>query len=257
VKRKPRIPPEEIEMNPTENPQSESKPKPEPAVDLDLNGAIGAAVGEPAPEPAPPADIEAPKIQPAGNFPSFKDAFADMSKPPPAPPPQLLVLERSSTPPKGAFRVQPRQGPGLHLWMFALPYGTAMQGEAFIHPIVAALREPLMRECPALVTKRYEIRLILGANGKYALLEVPADKFSTKKAEDARQSLLKLIGLAEGGCTIGEKVPGGNWGATPALCAFPDTWPAQSLVELAASTYDPDMVTNMNNPILQRFRKQI
>jgi hypothetical protein len=102
----------------------------------------------------------------------------------------------------------------------------------------------------------YEIRLILGANGKYALLQVPADKFSTKKAEDARQSLLKLIGLAEGGCTIGEKVPGGNWGATPALCAFPDTWPAQSLVELAASTYDPDMVTNMNNPILQRFRKQ-
>ena len=49
----------------------------------------------------------------------------------------------------------------------------------------------------------------------------------------------------------------GNWGATDAAMAFPVTWLPQSLLELAGTTYDPDMITTMEHPTLQRFRKKI
>jgi hypothetical protein len=141
-----------------------------------LNSAVDAAEGG---QNDSDSDLETPKIQSAGNFPSIKDAYADMSQPPPAPPVEHLSLDHSSSPPRAAFRVKPREGNGFFLWMFNLPFNTAMQGEAFTHPIAASLREQLMKECPALVPKRFEIRLTLDASGKYSLLEVPADPAPT------------------------------------------------------------------------------
>ena len=227
-----------------------------PKVEDDLNGAIGAAAGESAGEPGPEPAPEAPEIQPAGSFPSVDDAFADMSKPPPAPPIEHLRLDHSSTPPRGAFRVQPREGEGFFLWMFAIPYGEALQGEAFVHPIIATLRESIMRECPALVPKRFEIRLIREASGKYSLLEVPADPLQTKRAEDTRQSFLKLIARGERECIVGEKLAG-NWVVTPAATELPDEWPEQTLGQLVRLTYLEGLVATMDNPILLRFRKKI
>jgi hypothetical protein len=133
-----------------------------------LNGVIGAAAGESGIEQEPDPAPDAPEIQPAGDFPSIEDAFADISEPPPAPPIQHLRLDHSSTPPRGAFRVQPRDGEGVFLWMFAIPFGEAMQGEAFVHPIIAALRKPILRECPALIPKRFEVRLIREARAANA-----------------------------------------------------------------------------------------
>ena len=62
-----------------------------------------------------------------------------------------------------------------------------------MHPIVASLRTQILRECPALIPVRYEIRLIRSATGKFSLLEIPADPAKTKKGEATRQSLLQLI----------------------------------------------------------------
>jgi hypothetical protein len=224
--------------------------------DLDLNGAIGAVVGESAIEPEP---LEKPEIQPAGNFPSFQDAIADMSEPPPAPRVQLFVLNRSSAPPKAAFCVQPRVGKGLHIWMFAIPYGDSVSGEAFANPIISSLRESLLRECPALVPKRFEIRLLFDASGKYSLLEVPTDPFPTRKREATRQSLLAALATIEKKreMMLVTKGTDGNWGAVDAVIAFPVICPAQSLFELAGTTYDPDMITSMDHATLERFRKRI
>jgi hypothetical protein len=241
-------------MNPAENKQPETKPESEPPAIADdpLNGVIGAAVGEPADEPELPPDPK-PEIQ-SGKTPSIEDAFADMSEPPPAPPLQYLRLTHSSTLPKASFRVQPRVGEGVHLWMFDLPWGTALQGEAFVHPIVASLRKQLMRECPVLTPKRYEIRLILDATGKYSLLEVPADKLPTKRGEDTRQSFLALLGLAEKEVMFPVKPPGGLWATTRGAIDFPDVWPEQSIGELVSLSYDGELITAMNHAILQRYR---
>jgi hypothetical protein len=226
------------------------------ANDLDLNGAIGAVVGESTVEPEP---LEKPRIQPAGNFPSFQDAIADMSEPAPMPPIQLFVLNRSSAPPKAAFCIQPRVGKGLYIWMFAIPYGESVKGEAFVHPIIASLRESISRECPALVPKRYEIRLLFEASGKYSLLEIPADPSPTKRGEATRQSLLAALALVEKRQEMMIVVKGadGNWGAVDAAIVSPVTWPSQTLFELAGSTYDPDMITSMDHSTLERFRKRI
>jgi hypothetical protein len=234
----------------------EGKPEHTIADDLDLNGAIGAVVGGSTPEPEP---LEKPEIQPAGNFPSFQDAIADMSEPPPAPPTRLFVLNRSSAPPKAAFCVQPRVGKGLRIWMFSIPYGESVSGEAFAHPIISSLRESLLRECPALVPKRFEIRLLFDAGDKYSLLEVPADPFPTKKREASRQSLLAALATIEKKreMMLVTKGADGNWGAVDAARVFPVVWPAQSLLELAGSTYDPDMITNTDHATLERFRKKI
>ena len=227
--RKPKISnPEKIKMNPAENKPLESDPSvesPPTTDDLDLNGVIRAAAGELGINPDGP--LEKPKIQ-SGKTPSIEDAFADMSEPPPAPPVQYLRLAHSSTLPKAAFRVQPRVGDGVHLWMFNLPYGTALQGEAFVHPIVASLRKQLMRECPVLIPNRYEIRLILDATGKYSLLEVPADKLPTKRGEDTRQSFLALLGLAEKEVMFPVKTSAGLWATTRGAIDFPDVWPEQN-----------------------------
>jgi hypothetical protein len=248
-------------------PESKSKPKSAhktakkakvevPKIGDDLDGAIGAAAGELASEHEPEPAPEAPQIQSAGSFPTVDDAFADMSKPPPAPPIEHLRLDHSSTAPRGSFRVKSREGEGFFLWMIATPYGEALQGEAFVHPIIASLRESISRECPALIPKRFEIRLIREASGKFSFLEVPADPLGTRRAEDTRQSFLKLIARAEKESVVGMKVAG-NWAVEPAEFEVPDEWPEQSQGELVRLAYLEDLITTMDNPILLRFRKKI
>jgi hypothetical protein len=234
----------------------EIKPEHTVADDHDLNGAIGAAVGG-AGEPGLPPDPK-PEIQP-GRTPSIEDAYADMSEPPPAPPVVLLVLDRSSAPPKGGFRVKPREGKGVFLWMFATPYGESQEGEAFVHPIVASLRPRILRECPALVPVRYEIRLIRAANLKFSLLQIPADPMKTKKAEATRQSLLQVLEIAEEKAIVGTKAPGtgGTWGWQDAAMAIPNDWPEQSLLKLVGTTYQADLIADIDNPVLARFRQKI
>ena len=241
-------------MKTTENKQSESKPESEPAtVADDLNGAIGAAVGG-ADEPELPPDPK-PKIQ-SGKTPSVEDAFADMSEPPPAPPVVLLVLNRSSSPPKGAFRARPREGKGVFLWMFNIPYGEGQEGETFVHPIVASLRTQILQECPALIPVRFEIRLIRSAIGKFSLLEIPADPAKTKNGEATRQSLLQVVKRAEKEAIVATKTAGsgGTWCPQEGEVAIPDEWPEQSLLTLVGTTYEADLITDMNHPVLERFR---
>jgi hypothetical protein len=238
-----------------------------PKIEDDLNGAIGAASGEPEAEAEEDPLADKPEIQAEGDFPTVDDAFADMSEPPPQPPVKFFILDRSSAPPKAAFRVQPRVRvpdasgklveKGTHLWMFRVPFGEALQGEAFVHPIVATLRAQLVRECPALIPVRYEIRLLFDASLKYSLLEVPADPASTRKGEENRQSLLGVIAHAEKACTLAVKQAGGKWGAEPGAVNFSEKWPAQTLEELVRTTCKDDLITRINNVILQRFRMKI
>jgi hypothetical protein len=142
--------------------------------------------------------------------------------------------------------------------MFNMPFGTAGRGEAFTYPVAAALREQLMKECPQLVPKRFEIRLCVeaGTDLKYSLLEVSADPAGTVKAENTRLSLLRLIERAEEEWTIGEKFAG-IWGGTPSAYVYPVVWLEQSLKLLSDLVYLPPMIRDMNHPILQRFRKKI
>jgi hypothetical protein len=225
-------------------------PKSEIPDDPDLNGVVDAATGEPG-----PADLGAPEIQP-GKTPSVEDAYADMSEPAPPPPVVLLVLNHSSTLPKGAFRVQPRQGGGVFLWMFAIPYGEGQAGEAFVHPIIASLRPSLLRECPALIPVRYEIRMIRNAASTFSLLEIPADPAKTKKGEATRQSLLQVIESAEKEALVAVKDPGagGTWCSQEADSVIPNEWPKQSIKELVGTTYKADLITTMTNSVLARFR---
>jgi hypothetical protein len=240
---------------------------PEIAGDSELNGVIRAAAGEEEAEAEEDPLADKPEIQAEGDFPTVDDAFADMSEPPPQPPDTLFVLDRSSAPPKATFRVQKRVqvldasgkfvGKGTYLWMFRIPFGEALQGEAFVHPIVASLRAQLVRECPALIPVRFEIRLLFDASGKYSLLEVPADPAPTRKGEETRQSLLGVIAQAEEACTLAVKQVGGKWGARPGAIYFPEKWPKQTLEELVRSTYKEDLIARMDNAILQRFRMKI
>ena len=138
--------------------------------------------------------------------------------------------------------------------MFDLPYGTALKGEAFVQPIVAALRKQIMRECPVLRPSRYEIRLILDATGTHSLLEVPADKHATKRGEDTRQSFLALLQLAENEVMFPVKTPSGLWATTRGAVDFPDVWPTQTLRELVDLSYAGELITDMENDILQRYR---
>ena len=238
-----------------------------PKIEDDLNGAIGAASGESEAEAEEDPLADKPEIQAEGDFPTVDDAFADMSEPPPQQPVTHFVLDHSSAPPKASFRAQPRVRvldasgkfveKGTYLWMFRIPFGEALQGEAFVHPIVASLRAQLVQECPALIPARFEIRLLFDASGKHSLLEVPADPAPTRKGEETRQSLLGVIGQAEKACTVAVKQVGGKWGAVPGAIYFAEKWPAQTLEELVRTTYKDDLITRMDNAILQRFRMKI
>jgi hypothetical protein len=228
----------------------------------DLNGVIRAAAGE-AEAPEEPLAGK-PEIQAEGDFPTVDDAFADMSEPPPEPPVTLYVLKHSTTPPKASFRVQPRarvlDASGklvekkVCLWMVRTPYDESLTGEAFVHPIVATLREQLERECPALTPVRFEIRLILQASGKYLLLEVPADHAGTRQAEENRQAFLTVIEKAEKESIVAVKKRGENWGSQPGAIYLPEKWPVQTLEELVRTTYKEDLIVSMDNEFVQRFR---
>jgi hypothetical protein len=217
-----------------------------------LNGAdpIGASTAA-----APETVLKALEIQPVGDFPGIADALADMSQPAPKPPIEHLLLKHNSVPPKAAFRVQPRQGAGLYLWMVSLPFGTAQEGEAFTHPIVGSLRESLIKECENLIPKRYEIRLIFDASQKYSLLEVAADPAHTKQGEENRQSLLRLLARAEEQWTLGSRAAG-LWTATPSAFDFSIEWPTQTLAELAGRTYSGLLIRDLDNVIIRRYRKR-
>jgi hypothetical protein len=101
--------------------------------------------------------------------------------------------------------------------------------------------------------------LLFEASGKYSLLEVAADPAPTRRGEATRQSLLAALATIEKKreMMLATKGTDGNWGAVDAAIAFHVIWPAQSLFELAGSTYDPDMITSMDHATLERFRKRI
>jgi hypothetical protein len=210
------------------------------------------AKAEPKPEPASP---DAPSIQPKGDFPNLEDAFADMSKPASTPPILHGIIGHSPIPPRSAFRVVPRDGSGLFLWMCSLPYGEALKGESFGYPVHGSLRDKLAEECPNLILKRFEIRLVIDAGSKPSFLEVPADPAGNTQGEDNRQSLLRMLAYAETNWTIAVRAYGGKWTWSDAATKLPLILPAQSFRELADLTYTGAMLVNMNHFVLQRFRR--
>jgi hypothetical protein len=204
---------------------------------------------------AGPADLQPPPIQPAADNPyTIEDCFADMSQPPPVPPQKYSVLRHSGTLPKAAFRVLPREGEGIHLLMFSLPFGEAELGQNFNVPLVNPLRGSVERECPSLTVKRFETRVAIDSAGKPSVIEVPADPLKNAIGESNRRSLLSTIEIAESRSIIAHKVAGGMWTWTEAGEAFEPTGLAQTQKELIKLTYAPDFVTSMDSMILKRFR---
>jgi hypothetical protein len=201
--------------------------------------------------------LEPPPIQGAGGYPSIADAMCSMDQPPPAPPKEHHSLNHGTMVPRSAFRVKPREGKGLHLYMFNMPWGTAGKGEPFTHAIAGSLLEQLRKECPALVPQRFEIRLVLeaGDDMRYSLLEVPADKAGTRKAEEVRRGLLHLLAKAEKEWRIAEKVAG-HWDSNPAAYDWPVSWPAQNIFELGdLLVYGPLIHRSLDVPVFLPFRK--
>jgi hypothetical protein len=203
--------------------------------------------------PLPPP----PPIQPAGGFPSLDEAIADMSQPPPTPPMIHTLLPHSTKPPAASFRVIPREGKGLILTMVTLPFGAAKQGEPFTHPISARLLNQLMKECPTLKVKRYEIRLVVDAAGNPSFLEVPADPAGNELGEQNRLSLLRVLEYAEQHWTLAVKENGGRWGRNDGAAEAPLVIPTQSFRELADLTYRGAMFVNMDHPTLVRFKRKM
>jgi hypothetical protein len=216
-----------------------------------LKGAANAAEGEQAGAPK----RETPEVQPAGNFPSAEDAFADMSQPPPAAPVEFLSLNHGSQVPRDAFRAIP-QAKYVSLYMFSLPYNTAMPGEAYVQAVAANILDQFRKECPQLTLSRFEIRLLQRADGSYQFLEVPADPMKTVKGEAARQSLLRLLKAAEARWVIGEKIAS-VWAINDSTCTTALEDPHQPYLELVHRTYGDDIHRDMSRPVLQRFRKKL
>jgi hypothetical protein len=226
-----------------------------PPSETDLNGIVHAAEGRSTPDPT----IERPPIQPAASVYSVKDAIANMWEPPLKPPTDPGVMRHSSTLPSVAFRTKPRVGDGFFLWMVSTPFGEAKQGESFTRPVVGPLIVDLRKECPTLFAKRYEIRLVLSAGDnehKYSLLEVPADPLPTRRGEDNRRSMMKAIQHSEAEWVVAERLAG-QWGTTPAAHEYPVVWLDQEIADLANVVYSEDLLTSMDEPYLQRFRKKI
>jgi hypothetical protein len=201
--------------------------------------------------------LERPPLQ-KGSDNLFESAVADRSQPAPKPPMTHFSLARSSSPPSMAFMTKPREtAAGFSLWMLALPYGTAQQGEQFSYPVAGLeTAKSIMRECPKLANiRRSEVRLTCDANGKFCLLEIPADPAPTVAGENKRRSLLGAIAASESRFVVLERTAG-LWTATEAVSAFPVEWPDQSLFELCKLVYRDDLISDLDHPILQRFRKK-
>jgi hypothetical protein len=226
-----------------------AKVKPEPDDDP-VSGALDAAKGE---ETDVGSDIEAPDIQPAGNFPTAEDAYADMSEPPPEEPIEFLELNHGSAVPREAFWVIPQKSL-ISLYMFTLPFGTSMQGEEFVQAIDKKILDQFRKECPQLKVERFEIWLLQRADGSYYFLEVPADPRKTIKAERTRLSLLKLLRLAQTKWIIGMKIAG-MWGDFESPCMTFMAAPHQSYKELVDRTYGDKIHRDMSRAVLQRYRR--
>jgi hypothetical protein len=232
-------------QTPNPNPNPEENPPPESELNDALNAGDANAQSEPTIE-----------LQPPGSYPSVEDIFADMAEPPPTPLLRYSSLPHTGRLPGCSFRVQRRLMKGTFIWMFALPYGDATPGKAFVHPFAAHLRAQLGRECPQLVQKRFEIRLVYASNGMHSLLEVPADPAPTARSEETRQALLRVIAQAEMEWVVAEKV-GGRYQAKPALYDLPVSWPPdQTVHELTALSY-LEFVSEIGHPILQPYRTKL
>jgi hypothetical protein len=128
-----------------------------------------------APQAAPKSEHEAafpppPEIQPEGEMPSIRDAIASADDEEEIPPFDPTRVRHSSTFPKGAFRAYPREGKGLILWMFNVPFGEGVKGEAFTQPIATKLLKQA-REETTLEFRKFEIRLLLDAGEGFILFE--------------------------------------------------------------------------------------
>jgi hypothetical protein len=233
----------------SEDPIQPLDPK-EFATDSGLNGAVDAVEGE-----STDSSPGAPEIQPAGNFPTAEDAYADMSQPPPAAPVEFVALNHGSQVPRDAFRAIP-QDKYISLYMFNMPWGTSQQGEAYVQPVAAGLLEQFRKECPQLTLKRFELRLLQRADGSYYFLEVPADPAHQPKAELTRNSLLRLLKIAETQWVIAEKIAG-IWGKGDSTCTTIATAPEQTYKQLVDLTYGDEIHRDMSRPVLQRFRKKL
>jgi hypothetical protein len=243
---------------------SDGEPFPEagakPASDPGLSSAIDAA--EAAAQAGAPAEgttdnvADPPGTQAAGNFPTAEAAYADMSEPMPEAPVEFMALSHGTQVPQDAFRAIP-QGLHISLFMFNLPYGTAQKGEAFTQAVDKKILDQIRKECPQLVLKRFEIRLLQRADGSYYLLEVPADPAKTVAGEHARSSLLRVLDVAATKWVITLKI-GGVWTVDDAsFCTTVHTKPHQSYKELVDRTYGETIHKDMSRPVLQRYRRKV
>jgi hypothetical protein len=233
---------------------------PDPLAAAGLNTAIDAV------EDTPPVGAPAegtvdnvgkmPPIQPPGAFPTAEDAYADMSEPMIEAPVEFVALNHGTQVPQDAFRAIP-QDKYISLYMFNLPYGTAQKGEAFTQAVDKKILDQIQKECPQLVLKRFEIRLLQRADGSYYLLEVSADPAKKVIDEHARQSLLRVLDVAATKWTLTLKI-GGVWSLGDAgFCTTVHTKPHQSYKELVDRTYGEIIHRDMSRPVLQRYRRKV
>ena len=62
--------------------------------------------------------------------------------------------------------------------------------------------------------------------------------------------------LRESISVVAERLAG-QWGTTPAAHEYPVVWLDQEIADLANVVYSEDLLTSMDEPYLQRFRKKI
>jgi hypothetical protein len=195
-----------------------------------------------------------PKIQPEGEMPSIRDAIASMDEEEEEIPPfDPTRLRHSSTLPKGSFHAYPREGDGLIFWMFSVPFGESVKGEAFTQPIATKLLQQA-RDETKLQFRKFEIRLLGTAGEGFILFEAPLTPMKTADAEETRQSLFDVLTRAEEGWVIAEK-KGGRWGTTPGDYngRVPDQ--PKPIWELADDTYRNLIIRSMDAPVLMRYRR--
>jgi hypothetical protein len=196
----------------------------------------------------------APEIQPEGKMPSVRDAMASPDdEEEEAPPFDPTRLRHSSNLPKGAFRAYPREGKGFFLWMFSVPYGEGVRGEAFTQPIATDILKDA-REQTTLEYRKFEIRLLVTAGEGFVLFEAPTTPMKTPDAEEKRKSIFDVLDRAEKDWVIAEK-SGGRWGTTKADYTGPFHPQPKPIFELADATYKDLIVRTMDKPVLMRYRR--
>jgi hypothetical protein len=220
------------------------------ANDPNLDNALDAAGG------TPEQNLQPPPIQAANKPFTIEDCYANESDPPPTPPQKYSTLRHGGGLPKSAFRILPREkGKKNLLNMVAIPFGESEPGQSFSYPLPGKLVKPVAQECPTLTIKRYEARIAVDAAGNPSIVEVPFDPLVNKIGEQNRQSLLKVIEVAETKAILANKLIGGSWGHVEAP-DFEPIIPEQSQAELINLTYGPDFITSLDSMILRKFRRK-